>query len=94
MKKTNIIKYSYPDYLDLINNFSNINNIVDIEYDNRMRKQCNKYNDLLKMIDKKIEELGEDNTSNENHNITKEDLLKRIDEKINKLESNQEKNKK
>ena len=58
---TNLIKFLYPDFIELINIFTNIDNIIDTEYDMELQNSIINVDDLLKKIDKKIAELENDN---------------------------------
>ena len=54
---TNLIKYLYPDFIELINLFSNIDEVTDSEYDIKLQNSIINVDDLLNKIDKKIAEL-------------------------------------
>lgn len=58
---TNLIKFLYPDFIELINIFTNIDNLIDTEYDIKLQNSIITINDLLNKIDKKIAELENDN---------------------------------
>ena len=54
---TNLIKYLYPDFIELINLFTNIDEVTDSEYDIKLQNSIINVDDLLNKIDKKIAEL-------------------------------------
>ena len=58
---TNLIKYLFPDFIELINLFTNIDGIVDSKYDKKLQKSIVNVDDLLSIIDKKIRELESSN---------------------------------
>ena len=55
-----LIKFLYPDFIELINAFSNIKDITDEIYDSKLKDSIIDKDEILKKIDAKIAELEND----------------------------------
>lgn len=95
----NFLKYSFPETLELLNKFNNIDGTADIEYDNKIIEMINhkknlSNNNLIEKIDNKLKEIdptyNPDNLKDvEVKNVggtTIKDLISKIDEQLDNME--------
>lgn len=96
-----LLKYAWPDLIDLINAIDNIEHFNDLNFETKLRNLAkNKENDYKKdnvvfKIDEKLKEINPDYKTNDlsdakidkDKKYTLDDLIDRIDEKIIELET-------
>ena len=94
----NFLKYSFPETLELLNNFNNIEGTDDIDYDNKIIKMIEykkglSNDNLVEKIDNRLKEIdptyNPDNlkdveVKNENGTTIK-DLISKIDEQLESI---------
>jgi len=94
----NFLKYSFPETLELLNKFNNIDGTSDVEYDNKIiemikHKKNLSNNGLISKIDDKLKEIestyNPDNlkdieVKNENETTIK-DIISKIDEQLESI---------
>lgn len=80
-----LVKYSYPESLDLFNYFNNISDIENNKYNNNLNNMSNYKNaTAIEKVEIRLKEI--DNKYNSNtKNINLDDLIIKIDEKIKEI---------
>lgn len=88
----NLIKYLWPDFIDIINEFNNIEYFKDLNFENELRKlaqdkteKVNKKDDIVARIDEKLKDINRELNLDEKTSI--DDAISTLDKRIGELEN-------